>query len=155
MPHAEVIQNGVVIVKPDPRLKRALRVSQQFLGKLASAALGAGGKAVPGLRSLIRHELILRWLHRELADFAHKSKYRGKQIYVVLDEKLLAGAGDLVALVRNHATSFIPVSQFEDGLRNAFGLIAREKIRSEYKRKAKKRVQTYGENWQSRTHPKS
>lgn len=146
MAHAEVIQNGVVIVKPDPRLKRAVRIAQQFLGRI--------GKALPGLRSLIRHELILRWLHRELGDFAHKSKYHGKQIYLALDERLLGGTQDLAALVRNNAKVFLPIGQLESGLRNAFGLIAREKIHSEYRKKTKRRVQTYGENWRNRTNPK-
>lgn len=142
MAHAEVIQNGVVIVKPDPRLMRAIRVAQQFLGRL--------GRVIPGVRSLIRHELILRWLHRELEGFAHKSKYRGKQVYIILDGKLLGGAKDLVALVRDHAASFLPVGQLESGIRAAFSLIAREKIQSEYKKKVKRRVQTYGEPWQHR-----
>ncbi len=142
MAHAEVIQDGVVIVKPDARLRRALRIARQFLGKI--------GKAIPGLRSLIRHELILRWLHHELEDFAHKSRYRGKQIYVALDEKLLSGAKDLVTLVQDNAKSFLPVGQLEHGIRSAFELIAREKIQSEQKRKAKKRVQTYGEPWRQR-----
>ncbi len=143
MPHAEVIQNGVVIVKPDPRLKRAILGALQFLGRL--------GKAVPGLRSLIRHELILRWLHHEIEDFAHKSKYHGKQIYIALDEKILTGAKDLVSLVRDNTKFFLPVSQLEAGIRNAFALIAREKIQSEHKKKIKKRVQTYGEPWQHRS----
>ena len=146
MAHAEVIQNGVVIVKPDARLKRAIRTAVQFLGKL--------GKVLPGVRSLIRHELILRWLHRQLEDFAHKSKYRGKQIYVALDERLLGGTQDLALLVRDNAKAFLPIGQLERGLRNAFGLIAREKIHSEYKKKIKRRVQTYGENWRNRTNPK-
>ncbi|OHA08482.1 MAG: hypothetical protein A3B37_00045 [Candidatus Sungbacteria bacterium RIFCSPLOWO2_01_FULL_59_16] len=151
MAHAEVIQNGVVIVKPDPRLLRAIRTAQQFLGKVGSAVLTTGGKALPGVRSLIRHELILRWLHRQLEDFAHRQKYRGKAVYVVLDEKILSGAKDLVALVRDNAKVFLPIAQLESGIRNAFGLIAREKIHSEQKRKIKKRVQTYGEPWQHRS----
>lgn len=158
MAHAEVIQNGVVIVKPDPRLKRALFGSLQFLSRLAATTLGAGAKSVPGVRSLIRHELILRWLHRELEGFVHKSKYRGKQIYVALDDKLLAGAlgrpaglaKDLVGLVRANAKSFLPVGQLESGIRGAFSLIAREKIHSERQKKAKKKIQTYGEPWQHR-----
>lgn len=137
MPHAEIIQNGVVIVKPDPRLLRAIRTAQQFLDRV--------GKVLPGVRSLIRHELILRWLHRQLHDFAVKQKYRGKQVYIVLDEKLLGGAKDLVALVRDNAKAFLPIGQLESGIRNAFSLIAREKIQSEQKKKIKKRVQTYGE----------
>lgn len=132
MAHAEVIQNGVVIVKPDPRLKRALLGSLQFLAKL--------GRAVPGVRSLIRRELILRWLHRELKDFAHKSKYRGKQIYIILDEGLLGSTKDLVALVKGNAKAFLPVGQLESGIRKAFTLIAREKIASEQQRKVKKQV---------------
>ena len=151
MAHTEVIQNGVVIVRPDPRLKRALFGSLQFLGRLASTTLSTGAKAVPGVRSLIRHELILRWLHRELEGFAHKSKYRGKQIYIALDEKLLTGAKDLVGLVRANTKSFLPVGQLESGIRGAFSLIAREKIHSERQRKIKKKVQTYGEPWQHRT----
>lgn len=142
MAHVEIIQNGVVIVKPDPRLKRAIQVARQFLDKL--------GKIIPGVRSLIRHELILRWLHRELEDFAHKSKYRGKQIYIALDDKILGGTKDLMALVRDNAKSFLPIGQLESGIRNAFGLIAREKIHSEQKKKIKKKVQTYGEPWQHR-----
>lgn len=142
MAHAEIIQNGVVIVKPDPRLLRAIRIAQQFLGKV--------GKALPGLRSLIRHELILHWLHRQLHEFAVKQKYRGKQVYLVLDEKLLGGAKDLVALVRDNAKSFLPVDQFESGIRNAFSVIAREKIHAEQQKKVKKRVQTYGEPWRQR-----
>lgn len=150
MPHTEVIQNGVIIVKPDPRLKRALLGSLQFLAKLT--------KTVPGVRSLIRHELILRWLHREFEGFAHKSKYRGKQIYIALDDKLLTGAlgrpaglaKDLVALVRANTKSFLPVGQLESGIRSAFSLIAREKIHNEWQRKIKKKVQTYGEPWQHR-----
>lgn len=151
MPHAEIIQNGVVIVKPDPRLMRAIRIARQFLGRLGSAVLTTGGKAVPGVRSLIRHELVLRWLHRQLEGFAHKSKYRGKQIYIALDEKVLAGAKDLTALVRDHAKSFLPVGHIETGIRSAFSLIAREKIHSEQKRKIKRKVQTYGEPWRQRT----
>lgn len=142
MPHAEVIQNGVVIVKPDPRLMRAIRLARQFLGKI--------GKAVPGLRSLIRHELILRWLHRELHEFAVRQKYRGKAVYIALDAKLLTSAKDLVGLVRDNTTSFLPIGPLENGIRSAFSLIAREKIHSEQQRKAKKRVQTYGEPWQQR-----
>lgn len=142
MAHAEVVQNGVVIVKPDPRLLRAIRVAQQFLGKI--------GKIVPGVRSLIRHELMLQWLHRELHDFAVRQKYRGKAVYIVLDEKILSGAKDLVALVRDNAKNFLPIGQLEYGIRNAFSLIAREKIHSEYKKKVKKKVQTYGEAWQHR-----
>ncbi len=143
MAHAEVIQNGVVIVKPDPRLKRALLGSLQFLGKLT--------KTVPGVRSLIRHGLILRWLHRELDEFTHKSRYRGKQIYIALDEKLLTGVQDLKALVRANAKSFLPVGQLESGIRAAFAVIARQKIRTEWRKKIKRKVQTYGEPWQHRT----
>ena len=143
MAHVEIIQNGVVIVKPDPRLLRAVRTAQQFLGKV--------GKALPGLRSLIRHELILHWLHRQLHDFAVKQKYRGKQVYIVLDDKVLGGAKDLVALVRDNAKLFLPIGQLESGIRNAFSVIAREKIHSEQKRKVKRKVQTYGEPWQHRT----
>jgi len=142
MAHVEVIQNGVVIVKPDARLRRAIQTARQFLNRL--------GKVLPGVRTLIRHELILRWLHRQLDDFAHKSKYRGKQVYVVIDEKVLSGAKDLVALVRDNTAAFVPMGQLENGLRNAFGLIAREKIRSEYRKKTKKQVQTYGEPWRQR-----
>ncbi len=143
MPHVEIIQNGVVIVKPDPRLKRAIQAAQQFLGRI--------GKAIPGLRSLIRHELILRWLHRQLHEFAVRGKYRGKQVYIVLDEKVLGGAKDLVALVAEHAKAFLPVTQLEEGIRGAFDRIAREKIHMEQQKKVKKRVQTYGEPWQHRT----
>lgn len=143
MPHAEIIQNGVVIVKPDPRLLRAIRTAQQFLGKL--------GGVIPGFRSLIRHELILHWLHKQLEEFTHKQRYRGKQVYVALDEKLLGGAKDLVALVRDNARAFLPIGQLELGIRNAFSLIAREKVHSEQRRKTKKRVQTYGEPWQHRS----
>lgn len=150
MPHAEVMQNGVIIVKPDARMQRALRIAQQFLGKIASTALSASGKAVPGLRSLIRHELILHWLHRELHDFAVKSRYRGKAVYVALDEKILVGAKDLAALVRENTKRFVPVGQLEDGIQRAFSLIARERIRGEMKKKIKRRVQTYGEPWQHR-----
>lgn len=142
MAHAEVIQNGVIIVKPDARLRRALTGSLQFLTRL--------GRAVPGVRSLIRHELILRWLHRELKDFAHKSRYHGKQVYIALDEKLLPGVQDLKALVRANAKSFLPVGQLESGIRAAFSTIARQKIRTERRKKAKKKVQTYGEPWQHR-----
>lgn len=151
MAHAEVIQNGVVIVKPDPRLKRALLGSLQFLGKLASTTLSTGTKTVPGVRSLIRHGLILRWLHRELDEFTHKSRYRGKQIYIALDEKLLTGVQDLKALVRANAKSFLPVGQLESGIRAAFAVIARQKIRTEWRKKIKRKVQTYGEPWQHRT----
>ncbi|MEK7108580.1 MAG: hypothetical protein AAB844_00505 [Patescibacteria group bacterium] len=143
MAHVEIIQNGVIIVKPDPRLRRAIRVAQQFLGRV--------GKSLPGVRSLIRHELILRWLHHQLEDFAHKSKYRGKQIYVALDEKILAGVSDLKDLVEKHAAKFVPIGQLENGMRNAFGLIAREKIHAEQQKKVKRRVQTYGEPWQQRS----
>lgn len=143
MAHAEVIQNGVVIVKPDPRLRRALEAARQFLGKL--------GRHLPGLRSLVRHELILHWLHRELHGFAARQRYRGKAVYIALDAKLLGGAQDLVALVRDNARQFLPVGQLEAGIRNAFLLIAREKIRNEQRRKIKRRVQTYGEPWRQRT----
>jgi len=142
MAHAEIIQDGVVIVKPDPRLLRAIRTAQQFLGKV--------GKIIPGVRSLIRHELILRWLHRQLHDFAVKQKYRGKQVYIALDEKLLGGAKDLVALVRDNTKSFLPIFELESGIRNAFSLIARQKIHMERQKKVKKRVQTYGEPWRQR-----
>ena len=137
MAHAEVIQNGVVIVKPDPRLLRAIRTAQQFLGKVGSAVLTTGGKALPGVRSLIRHELILHWLHRELHEFAVKQKYRGKQVYVALDEKILGGTKDLVSLVRDNARAFLPIGSLENGIRNAFSVIAREKIHSEQKKKIK------------------
>ncbi len=143
MPHAEIIQNGVVIVKPDPRLKRAVVAARQFLARIA--------KAIPGLRSLIRQEQMLHWLHRELHDFANSAKYRGKAVYIVLDEKILAGATDLIGLVRDNAKYFLPVSQLENGMRSAFSLIAREKIHREEKRKVKKKVQTYGEPWQQRS----
>lgn len=146
MPHVEVIQNGVVIVKPDPRLMRAIRVAQQFLGKL--------GKAIPGVRSLIRHELMLRWLHRQLHDFAVRQTYRGKAVYLALDDKVLSGAKDLAALVRDNAKSFLPIGRLESGIQSAFKLIAREKIQSEYRKKVKKRVQTYGEPWQQRSSDK-
>ena len=142
MAHAEIIQNGVVIVKPDPRLTRAIRVAQQFLGKL--------GKVVPGVRSLIRHELMLRWLHRQLHDFAVRQKYRGKAVYVALDDTVLSGAKDLVALVRDNAQSFLPIGRLESGIQSAFKVIAREKIQSEYRKKIKRRVQTYGEPWRQR-----
>lgn len=134
MAHVEIIQNGVVIVKPDPRLKRAIHFAMQFLGKIS--------KSIPGLRSLIRQEQMLRWLHRQLHDFADSAKFRGKAIYVALDESILVGAKDLTSLVRDNAKRFIPIGQLENGIRSAFGLIAREKIRSEYRRKIKKRVQT-------------
>ena len=137
------MQNGVVIVKPDARLKRAIRIAQQFLGKI--------GGVLPGVRSLIRHELILHWLHRELHEFAVKQKYRGKQVYVALDEKILGGTKDLVSLVRDNARAFLPIGSLENGIRNAFSVIAREKIHSEQKKKIKKKVQTYGEPWQHRS----
>lgn len=147
MPHAEILQNGVIIVKPDPRLKRALRAAQQFLGKV--------GKHIPGVRSLIRHENILRWLNREIHRFGTSARYRGKQVYIVLDEKILAGVKDYSALVKANASMFIPIGQLQTGMRNAFGLIAREKIRGEWRKKTKKQVQTYGEAWQHRaTHGK-
>lgn len=142
MAHGEILQNGVIIVKPDPRLKRALRVVQQFLGKV--------GKHIPGVRSLIRHENILRWLNREIQRFGTSARYRGKQVYIVLDEKILAGVKDYSALVKVHANMFVPIAQLQNGMRNAFGLIAREKIRGEWRKKTKKRVQTYGEAWQHR-----
>lgn len=135
MSHVEIIQNGVVIIKPDSRLKRAISAARQFLAKV--------GKSVPGLRSLVRHELTLRWLHRQLHDFAERQKYRGKAVYVALDEKILFGAKDLVALVRNNAELFLPIQQLESGIRNAFGLIDREKFRGEVRRKTKKKAQTF------------
>jgi len=134
MSHVEVIQNGVVIVKPDPRMKRAIRIAQQFINRV--------GKAVPGLRSLIRHELILHWLHRELRDFAVRQKYRGKTVYVALDEKILSGVKDLAGLVKANARHFVPIEELENAMRNAFGLIAREKIRSEWRKKTKKNENT-------------
>lgn len=143
MSHIEIIQNGVVIVKPDPRLKRAIRTAQQFLGKLL--------KVIPGVRSLVRQEQMLHWLHRELHEFGARQKYRGKQVYIVLDEKILAGVKDYSALVKANARMFVPITQLQSGMRNAFGLIAREKIRGEWKKKTKKKVQTYGEAWQHRT----
>lgn len=146
MPHADVIQNGVVIVKPDPRMKRAIRIATQFLGRI--------GRHIPGLRSLVRHELILHWLHREIHEFATRQKYRGKAVYVVLDEKMLSGVKDLAGLVRDNAKNFLPIGQLEDGIRNAFSMISREKIHGEQKRKVKKKVQTYGENWRERSNPK-
>lgn len=143
MAHVEIVQNGVVIVKPSPRMKRAIQIAQQFLGKLT--------KSIPGVRSLIRHELILQWLHHQLHEFAVRQKYRGKAVYVVLDEKIIGGAKDLTALVRDNAKYFLPIGQLENGIRNAFGLIAKEKIHSEWRKKTKKKVQTYGESWQHRT----
>ncbi len=135
MPHAEVVQNGVVIVKPDPRLKRAIHAARQFLARV--------GKKIPGLRALIRQESMLRWLHRELHDFAERQKYRGKQVYIALDEKVLHGAKDLVALVRDNAKTFLPVGDLELGIRNAFGLIERERFRGEVRRKSKRKSQTF------------
>lgn len=135
MPHAEVIQNGLVIIKPDPRLKRAIQAAQQFLARI-------GGK-LPGLRSLVRHEMMLQWLHRQVHDFAERQKYRGKQVYIVLDEKILSGAKDLVALVRDNAKNFLPIQQLEGGIRDAFGLIERERIRGDVKKKSKKKAQTF------------
>ncbi|MBI4120609.1 MAG: hypothetical protein HY454_04055 [Parcubacteria group bacterium] len=135
MAHAEIIQNGVVIIKPDSRLKRAINAAQQFLARV--------GKKIPGLRSLVRHELMLRWLHREIHDFSERQKYRGKAVYIALDEKILSGVKDLAALVRENSKFFIPIEQLESGMRNAFGLINREKIRGEIKRKTKKKVQTF------------
>lgn len=142
MPHVEIVQNGVVIVKPSPRLRRAIQVAQQFLGRMA--------KSVPGIRTLIRHELMLQWLHRQIHDFAVRQRYRGKAVYVALDEKILSGAKDLASLVREHAQHFLPIDQLESGIRNAFSVIAREKIRGEWKKKIKKKVQTYGEPWSHR-----
>lgn len=135
MAHVEVIQNGVVIIKPDSRLKRAIHTARQFLTRV--------GKKIPGLRSLVRHELMLRWLHRELHDFSERQKYRGKAVYIALDEKILAGAKDLAALVRDNAKLFVPIQQLESGMRSAFGLINREKTRGEIKRKTKKKAQTF------------
>lgn len=135
MPHAEVIQNGVVIVKPDPRLKRAIHVARQFLTRI--------GKKIPGLRALIRQESMLRWLHRELHDFAERQKYRGKAVFVVLDEKILSGAKDLVALVRDNAKNFLPIGELEDGMRKALSLIEQERVRGGVRRKSKKKAQTF------------
>ncbi len=143
MAHGEVLQNGVIVVKPDPRLKRALQTAQQFLGKL--------GKFLPGVRSLTRHEQMLHWLNRELHDFGTSAKYRGKRVYIALDEKILAGVKDYSSLVKANAKLFIPIEQLQSGMRNAFGLIAREKIHGEWKKKTKKQVQTYGEPWQHRS----
>jgi len=155
MPHGEILQNGVIIVKPDPRLKRAVRTTQQFLGRIASTALSAGGKAVPGVRSLIRQEQMLHWLNRELHGFGTSARYHGKKVYIALDEKILTGVKDLSGLVKENAKMFIPIEQFQKGMRNAFSLIAREKIHGEWKKKIKKQVQTYGEPWQHRpTHGK-
>lgn len=133
-------------MKPDPRLKRAIVAAQQFLARIT--------KAIPGLRSLIRQEQMLHWLHRELHDFASSAKYRGKAVYIVLDEKILTGATDLIGLVKSNAKQFLPISQLESGMRSAFSMIAREKIHSEQKRKVKKKVQTYGEPWQQRSNTK-
>jgi len=146
MAHVEIIQNGVVIVKPDPRLKRAIRGAQQFLGKLL--------KGIPGVRSLIRHEQMLQWLHRELHGFGMRQKYRGKEVFIALDEKILSGVKDLAGLVKANARHFVPIEELENAMRNAFGLIAREKIRSEWRKKTKRQVQTYGEAWQHRSKPK-
>ena len=146
MAHVEIIQNGVVIVKPDPRMKRALQTVRQFLGRI--------GRVLPGVRSLIRHELILRWLHRELHDFGMRQKYRGKRVYIALDEKVLSGVKDLAGFVKANAKLFVPVDQLEDAMRNAFGVIARAKIRGEWRKKTKRKVQTYGEAWQHRSVPK-
>ncbi len=140
MSHVEVVQNGLVIVKPDPRLRRAIQTAQQFLSKV--------GKRLPGLRSLVRHEMMLQWLHRQLHDFAERQKYRGKAVYVVLDEKVLAGAlgrpaglaKDLVKLVKDNAKSFLPVQSLETGIRDAFSIIDREKIKGERKRRIKRRT---------------
>ena len=143
MAHAEIIQNGVVIVKPDPRLMRAIRLAQQFLGKL--------GKVIPGMRSLVRHEQMLHWLHRELRDFAARQAYRGKAVYIALDEKILSGVKEFGPLIRANAKLFIPIDDLENGIRNAFSIMAREKIHGEWKKKTRKQVQTYGEPWQHRS----
>ncbi|GEM_PF-2056585 len=147
MAHGEILQNGVIVVKPDPRLKRAVRTAQQFLGRV--------GKVVPGMRSLIRQEQMLHWLNRELHGFGTSARYHGKRVYIALDEKILTGVKDLSGLVKANAKMFIPIEQFQVGMRNAFGLIAREKIHGEWKKKTKRQVQTYGEPWQHRaTHGK-
>lgn len=155
MAHGEILQNGVIVVKPDPRLKRAVRTAQQFMGRLASTALSTGGKVLPGVRSLIRQEQMLHWLNRELHDFGTSARYHGKRVYIALDEKILTGVKDLSVLVKDNAKMFVPIEQLKNGMRNAFGLIAREKIHGEWKKKAKRQVQTYGEPWQHRaTHGK-
>ena len=155
MAHGEILQNGVIVVKPDPRLKRAVQAAQQFLGKLTSATLSAGGKAIPGARSLVRHDQMMHWLNRELADFGTSARYRGKRVYIALDEKILSGVKDLSGLVKENAKMFIPIEQLQSSMRSAFGLIAREKIHGEWKKKIKRKVQTYGEPWQHRaTHGK-
>lgn len=143
MPHGEILQNGVIVVKPDPRLKRGLRDAQQFLGRV--------GKHIPGVRSLIRHEQILHWLNRELHDFGTSARYRGKRVYIALDEKILTGVKDLSSLVKENAKMFIAIDQLQNGMRNAFGMIAREKIHGEWRKKTKKQVQTFGEPWQHRS----
>lgn len=135
MAHAEVIQNGLVIVKPDPRLRRAIHFARQFLGRIS--------KKIPGFRSLVRQEMLLRWLHKQVHDFAERQRYRGKQVYIVLDEKILSGTKDFVALVRDNAKSFLAVGELEGAIRNAFGLIERERTRDEIRKKSKKKVQTF------------
>lgn len=147
MPHAEIIKNGVVIVKPDPRLRRAVIAAQQFLGKL--------GKATPGVRTLIRHDQTLHWLHRQIREFAVREKYRGKAVYIALNEKLLSGVKEFSPVIKANAKAFLPIKQLEDGIRSALSTVAKEKIHSEWKKKTKRQVQTYGEPWQHRpTHGK-
>lgn len=143
MHHGEILQNGVIVVKPDPRLKRAVRTAQQFLGRM--------GKVIPGVRSLIRQEQMLHWLNREIHDFGTSARYHGKRVYIALDEKILTGVKDLSGLVKDNAKMFIPIEQLQNGMRNAFGMIAKEKIHGEWKKKIKRKVQTYGEPWQHRS----
>ena len=94
---------------------------------------------------------MLHWLNSELKDFGTSARYHGKRVYIALDEKILTNVKDLSSLVKDNAKMFIPIEQLHEGMRNAFGMIQREKIHDEWKKKSKKRVQTYGEPWQHRS----
>ena len=109
----------------------------QFVGRIA--------KGTPNVRPLLRQEQILHWLNRELDRIAGRARYHGKAVYLALDEHMLAGVKDIAALVRTRRKDFVLLDQFRTRMGGAFRLIAREKIRSERKRREKKQVQTYGE----------
>ncbi|MBI4128636.1 MAG: hypothetical protein HY460_01175 [Parcubacteria group bacterium] len=137
MPHGEILKNGVIVIKPDARMRRVLQGVNQFFGKLT--------KSTPNVRPLLRQEQILHWLNRELTRIAGRARYHGKAVYLAFDEHMLVGVKDIGTLVKTRKKDFVLLDQFRTRMGATFRLIAREKIRSERKRREKKQVQTYGE----------
>lgn len=141
MTHGELIKNGVLVIKPDARLQRAIRDAEHFLMQLSVNNVHGG------IRTLVRHEEMLHWLHRELQAFIGKGM-RKDPIFIL--RNLKATMPKDIKFAMRDPSAFTPLEGLENKIRDAFQKIAIAKIHHETQSKKKKRVQSGAEPWQHR-----